>query len=62
MASQSRISLPLRETRFVLDVHLGRLARYLRMLGFDTRWDRDAADEELAASVRSVAAQDAQPH
>ena len=27
---------PLRDTRFVADVHLGRLARYLRMLGFDT--------------------------
>ncbi len=26
---------PLREPRFVLDVHLGKLARYLRLLGFD---------------------------
>jgi len=26
---------PLRDSRFVLDVHLGSLARYLRMLGFD---------------------------
>src|ERR1039457_1431656 len=26
---------PLRDARFVLDVHLGRLAAYLRMLGFD---------------------------
>lgn len=39
---------PLREVRFVLDVHLGRLARYLRMLGFDARWRNDAPDEELA--------------
>ena len=39
----------LREVRFVLDVHLGRLARYLRMLGFDTRWRNDARDEELAS-------------
>jgi uncharacterized protein len=39
---------PLREVRFVLDVHLGRLARYLRMLGFDARWRNDAGDEELA--------------
>jgi uncharacterized protein with PIN domain len=34
---------PLRCTRFILDVHLGKLARYLRMLGFDTayqsHWD-----------------------
>lgn len=39
---------PLRETRFVLDVHLGRLATYLRMLGFDTLYRNDYADEELA--------------
>jgi hypothetical protein len=30
---------PLRCTRFILDVHLGKLARYLRMLGFDTVYD-----------------------
>lgn len=39
---------PLRETRFVLDVHLGRLAVYLRMLGFDTLYRNDYPDEELA--------------
>ncbi len=39
---------PLREIRFVLDVHLGRLAIYLRMLGFDTLYQNDYADEELA--------------
>jgi uncharacterized protein with PIN domain len=39
---------PLRETRFVLDTHLGRLAAYLRMLGFDTIYRNDTADEELA--------------
>lgn len=33
--------------RFILDVHLGRLAKYLRMLGFDTRYDRDADDRML---------------
>lgn len=36
------------EPRFVLDGHLGRLARYLRMAGFDVRWDARAGDEELA--------------
>jgi len=40
---------PLRESRFVLDVHLGRLARYLRLLGFDCRYDNEAKDDELAA-------------
>ncbi len=39
---------PLRETRFVLDVHLGQLAVYLRMLGFDTLYRNDYDDEELA--------------
>ncbi|MFO7291704.1 MAG: Mut7-C RNAse domain-containing protein [Actinomycetes bacterium] len=38
---------PLREPRFVADVHLGRLARYLRLLGFDTRYDPRADDAEL---------------
>lgn len=41
--------VPLREVRLVLDGHLGRLARHLRMLGFDVRWRSDAADAELAA-------------
>jgi uncharacterized protein len=36
------------EPRFVLDVHLGRLAAYLRMLGFDTLYPDDYRDEELA--------------
>ncbi len=44
---------PLRDTRFVLDVHLGRLARYLRLAGLDTRYSNDATDTELAtASAR----------
>lgn len=34
--------------RFVLDVHLGQLARYLRMLGFDTLYRNDFDDETLA--------------
>jgi uncharacterized protein with PIN domain len=37
---------------FVLDVHLGRLARLLRLLGFDTEWSRDAADATLAGIAR----------
>lgn len=39
---------PLRVTRFVLDAHLGRLAAYLRMLGFDTQHRSDFDDAELA--------------
>ncbi len=38
---------PLREPRFVLDVHLGALARSLRMLGFDSAYRNDYADEEI---------------
>jgi len=38
---------PLREPKFVLDVHLGRLAGYLRMLGFDSVYANRASDLEL---------------
>lgn len=34
--------------RFILDTHLGRLASYLRMLGFDTLYRNDYPDDELA--------------
>lgn len=42
-----RLRPPLREPRFVLDVHLGRLARYLRLLGFDSSYANDRSDDEL---------------
>jgi uncharacterized protein with PIN domain len=38
---------PLREVKFVLDVHLGRLAAYLRMLGFDAWYRSCTSDPEL---------------
>lgn len=38
---------PLRTPRFVADVHLGTLARHLRLLGFDTRYSNRAGDAEL---------------
>lgn len=34
-------------TRFVADGHLGKLARHLRLLGFDTAYERDADDQWL---------------
>jgi len=40
---------PLRRTRFVLDVHLGKLARYLRLLGFDSLYRNDYEDAEIVA-------------
>lgn len=39
---------PLRETSFVADVHLGTLARFIRLLGFDTVYDTALDDAELA--------------
>lgn len=40
---------PLREPRFVLDVHLGKLARYLRLMGFDTVYRSDYDDAAIIA-------------
>jgi uncharacterized protein len=37
----------LREPKFVLDVHLGKLAAYLRMLGFDALYRSCSTDAEL---------------
>lgn len=39
---------PLREPRFVLDAHLGKLANYMRMLGFDALYQNNYDDETLA--------------
>jgi uncharacterized protein len=38
---------PLRVTRFAADVHLGRLAGYLRLAGFDTLYRNDWSDSQL---------------
>lgn len=39
--------------RFLLDNHLGKLATYLRMLGFDTKYRNDFQDDELAALAKA---------
>ena len=39
---------PLRIPRFVIDTHLGKLAGYLRLLGFDTLYKNDYEDDDLA--------------
>lgn len=36
---------PLRNPKFILDVHLGKLARYMRMLGFDSLYENNLNDE-----------------
>jgi len=43
---------PLRRTAFVLDVHLGKLARLLRMLGFDALYRNDYEDEEIVEAAQ----------
>jgi uncharacterized protein with PIN domain/sulfur carrier protein ThiS len=43
---------PLRETRFALDVHLGKLARLLRRFGFDASYANSATDEEIVRAAR----------
>lgn len=38
---------PLRITKFILDVHLGKLARYLRLMGFDTLYSNNYEDNTI---------------
>ena len=38
---------PLRKPKFICDVHLGKLARYLRMMGFDIYYKNDLLDEKI---------------
>ena len=38
---------PLRKTRFILDIHLGKLARKLRLLGFDSLYGNDTTNDRL---------------
>ncbi len=38
---------PLRTIRFINDVNLGKLAKYLRLLGFDTLYGNNFHDEEI---------------
>ncbi|RLC68921.1 MAG: twitching motility protein PilT, partial [Chloroflexi bacterium] len=35
------------EPRFIADVNVGRLAKWLRILGYDTLFQRDLDDDEL---------------
>jgi len=38
---------PLRQPKFVADVHLGRLTRYLRMMGFDILYKNNFNDDKI---------------
>lgn len=43
---------PLRKTRFILDVNLGKLARLLRLCGFDSSYDSNFNDHSLVKLAR----------
>lgn len=48
---------PLRKPAFILDVHLGKLSRMLRLIGFDTLYRNDYEDAEIvevAAGERRI--------
>jgi uncharacterized protein with PIN domain len=47
IAATSLVEPPPPQPRFVCDVHLGRLVRRLRLLGFDTWYRTDTDDDEL---------------
>jgi len=38
---------PLRKPKFICDVHLGKLARSLRMFGFDVHYENNLSDEQI---------------
>ena len=43
---------PLRVTRFMVDVNLGKLAKRLRMFGFDSAYGNDLGDDEIVERAR----------
>ena len=47
IAPRVRSERPTAEKRFIADAMLGRLARWLRILGFDCAWDAEIDDEAL---------------
>lgn len=53
MSHLLRLRAPLPDFRFVLDTHLGRLATYLRMLGFDTSYGTNREDKDLSRISQS---------
>jgi len=44
---------PLREPKYILDVQLGKLAKYLRMLGFDTLFENNYDDSEIVKIAKA---------
>jgi len=48
VSSLVQLRPPLQDIRFAVDTHLGRLATYLRMLGFDALYEIGCDDQELS--------------
>ena len=47
MLAQSKIRNPVHKPAFIADCHLGKLAKYLRLLGFDTLYYNQIDDDAL---------------
>ena len=45
-------SEPLREVKFILDVHLGKLAKFLRLLGFDSVYKNQQDDKKIIQTAK----------
>jgi hypothetical protein len=45
--------VPLKDPHFILDAHLGKLVRHLRLLGFDCYYDKSLPDREIVTSARA---------
>ena len=41
-----------REIKFIIDVHLGKLKKHLRLLGFDTIYNINFSDDEIIECAR----------
>lgn len=54
VSAVSAVHIDLPEPRFLLDVHLGTLSRYLRLLGFDTEAPEHAEDAALATQAAAT--------
>jgi uncharacterized protein with PIN domain len=46
--------IPLREPKFILDINLGKLVKYLRLLGFDSLYQNDYEDIEIIKTAQNT--------
>lgn len=45
---------PLRKPKFILDVHLGKLARHMRLLGFDVLYENNYSDPQIVRLAKKL--------